>query len=95
MKLNDATRRALRTIYQFILACVGIIPVLTELLPKDSPLVAQLLVVLGFLVAAVKVLNELEDRGIIPAWLKAPASEGANPLPADLPVQPPDQPAAP
>lgn len=81
MTLNDSTRRALRTGYQFLIACIGIVPVLAEVIPAHSPLAAQLAVVLAFLAAVTKVLNTLEDRGLIPAFLKAPASPGANPVP--------------
>lgn len=90
MKLNDSTRRALRTAYQFVFALIGILPTFALLLPSDSPLVAQIGVVLGWLIVVTKFLNSLEDRGVIPAWLKAPASGGANPVPDDLPVEEPD-----
>ena len=92
MKLNDSTRRALRTGYQFVVALAGIVPTFLLALPTDSPLATRMAVVLGFLTLATKFLNSLEDRGVIPAWLKAPASDGANPVPADLPVLEPDPP---
>ena len=68
--LNDSTRRALRTGYQFVIACIGIVPVLVLAVPADSPLATKLLVILGFVTAATKVINALEDRHLIPAWLK-------------------------
>jgi hypothetical protein len=71
--MNDSTRRALRTAYQFLVACIGIVPILALALPQSSPLAAKLAVVLGFLAVATKVVNALEDRGLIPAWLKAGA----------------------
>lgn len=71
--LNDSTRRALRTAYQFLVACIGIVPVLMTVVPATSPLYARLAVVLGFLAAATKVLNYLEDKNYIPAWLKVAA----------------------
>lgn len=95
LTLNDSTRRALRTAYQYIVALVGIVPTLVLLVPTGSPLAAKLAIVLGYVAIATKVLNSLEDKGLIPAWLKAPASEGANPVPDDLPVRDPDVPANP
>ena len=70
--LSDSTRRALRTAYQFLVACIGIIPVLVLAVPSDSPLAAKLAVVLGFITVATKVVNYLEDKALIPAWLKTP-----------------------
>lgn len=73
--MNDSTRRALRTAYQFLVACIGIVPVLMTVVPASSPLAARLAVVLGFLAAVTKVINALEDRGLIPAWLKTAQPE--------------------
>jgi len=68
--MNDSTRRSLRTAYQFLVACIGIVPVLLTIVPHTSPLAARLAVVLVGLTAASKIINSLEDHNLIPAWLK-------------------------
>lgn len=98
MTLNDSTRRALRTAYQYLLAAGLGLPPLLALIPdsllKENAGVATLIGgLLAVLLVVVKVLNTLEDRGVIPAWLKSPASDGANPKPDNLPVAEPDKPA--
>ena len=87
MKLNDSTRRALRTAYQFLVACIGIVPTLLLIVPSNGPLAAKLAVVLGFVTVATKVLNSLEDHQLIPAWLKTTATpEPDVPAIAGMPV---------
>jgi len=80
--MNDSTRRALRTIFDLVPAVLATLAVLVPLLDLDAGTVAKI----GALVATItvvfaKVRNGLEDAGVIPAVLKAPASDGADPVP--------------
>jgi hypothetical protein len=76
---SDAVRRALRTLFQFI-AAGG----LTELVDEVAADLTGTAKAAVFMVAALVITyaqNELEDRGAIPAVLKAPPSPGADPVP--------------
>lgn len=87
--MNDSTRRALRTLYQNILGILIALPILAGAavtLPESFPFRAQ---IVGALVtaaaaaaAASKVINELEDRGIIRAFLypSEASATGLDPL---------------
>lgn len=89
--MTDSTRRALRTAYQFVVALVAIVPLVLAALPEGirsgqlggEELAAILGVVIACHAFATKLINALEDAGRIPAWLKAPASDGAKPVPND------------
>ena len=77
--MNDPARRALRTLFQFI-AAGG----LTALVDEITAGLTGSAVAAVFALAALVVTyaqNELEDRGTIPAFGKAPASSGENPIP--------------
>lgn len=77
--MTDPIRRALRTLFQFIAA--GGLTALIDEVAADLSGSAQAAV---FMLAALLVTyaqNELEDRGLVPAVGKAPASDGANPIP--------------
>lgn len=80
--MSDALRRAIRTLLQFI-AGGGLSVLVTEVIADvdDTTAKAAITVVAAFLVSFAQ--NELEDRDVIPALLKAPASDGANPVPDD------------
>lgn len=98
--MTDSTRRALRTAYQTIVALLSTIPILlgmaSELLPADSPLGAKVAAaavsILAGIAVVTKVLNALEDAGILPAWLKgdttipAPATPDGAHVITDLPA---------
>lgn len=75
--MTDSTRRALRTGYQTLIAALAAIGVLASFIPQIQatfPEIAALAVtVAGGAVAVSKVINALEDAGVIPAWLKAGA----------------------
>lgn len=79
--MSDSTRRSLRTAYQTLIAALTTIPaiaaILLQIVPADSG--AELAALVASVVAGVavvtKVLNVLEDAGLIPAWLKAKAEE--------------------
>lgn len=87
---NDSTRRSLRTGIDVILTVLTatiamlLFPGLPELVDGwTAPgATAAAGVVLGaLLLFFTKIRNALEDRGKIPALLKAPASSGADPAP--------------
>lgn len=78
---SDATRRGFRTFLD-----VAFVEALIQLaiafgLTLDEAQHAAILVIAPFFVSALK--NAAEDRGTIPALLKAPASDGADPIPDD------------
>lgn len=85
--MSDAIRRAVRTFFQSfigVLISSGILSAIGEAGVVDwsalkkvgvSALGAGIVAVLTF------VQNWLEDDGAVPALLKAPASEGARPVP--------------
>lgn len=70
--MSPSTRRALRTVYQGVLAALVVVPILAAALAGTG--VAELAKVAGVLVLAVgvvsKAVNALEDARMIPAWLK-------------------------
>lgn len=85
---TDSTRRALRTGIDAILAVLAsfaavlVFPGLGDAIGVSSPDMVRAGVVVGALVLFfTKVRNALEDKGTIPAVLKAPPSPGANPVP--------------
>jgi hypothetical protein len=79
--MNDATRRALRTLAQFVVAG-GFTEAINAFLVDLDP--AQKMAILAVLQLVVSFAqNYLEDIGAIPAALKAPPSPGANPVPDD------------
>lgn len=78
--MNDPVRRAIRTLLQFIaggglgLFVTDVVATITDARLKSLILAVSVLVVTW-------AQNELEDRGYLPALVKAPASDGANPVP--------------
>jgi hypothetical protein len=82
MKLSDSTRRSLRTLYQGLLSLLVAVPLISLYVPTGA---SRLAVIAASVVAAAavitKIINALEDKGLIPAFLKAPASDGAKPVP--------------
>lgn len=83
LHLSDSTRRGLRTALQLLvtLLTTGAGTALLALLGVDvSP--EQYATVTALLLPVITtLLNGLEDRGTIPAVLKAPPSPGADPVP--------------
>lgn len=78
--LNDSWRRGLRTAYQLVVSLVAVLPTLALLdWGDDTGKALATLMVWGAVFT--KLINALEDKGLIPAFLKAPASDGANPVP--------------
>lgn len=70
MSLSPSTKRALRTVYQGVVALVTLVPLVVAVLPSDSPLAVQLAAAVGAVAVVSKVINVLEDNGFLPAWLK-------------------------
>lgn len=70
LTLSPAAKRALRTLYQGVLALITLVPALVVALPEGSPLAVKLGAVVAAVAAVSGVLNKLEDAGLIPAWLK-------------------------
>lgn len=77
--MTDPARRALRTLFQFV-AAGGLTQLVDEIAADlDGTAKAAVFMVAALVVAYAQ--NELEDRGRIPALIKAPASGGAHPVP--------------
>lgn len=70
MTISPSTKRSIRTLYQGAIALLTVVPAFVALLPSDSPLAVQLSAVVVGIAAVSKVINKLEDAGLIPAWFK-------------------------
>jgi hypothetical protein len=82
--MNDATRRALRTLIWLSATAAGAIPALAAAFDLSAGVVTKIVAVFTFAgVMLTALVNALEDSGAIPALLKAPPSPGANPVPDD------------
>lgn len=80
--MNDPIRRGLRTLLQALIALAAGVPTIAAAFDLEAATVAQVGAVLAVATAIITaVVNGLEDRGAIPALLKAPPSAGANPVP--------------
>ena len=79
--MSDALRRGIRSLSQLSVGEIIVQVVEAFLVPLNE---AQHVAALGAItVIWTFIQNALEDKGVIPALLKAPASEGANPIPDD------------
>lgn len=82
--MTDAIRRSLRTLAQALIALAAGVPTIAAAFDLDAGTVARVGAVLAVATAVITAaVNALEDRGTIPALLKAPPSAGANPVPDD------------
>lgn len=80
--MNDSTRRSLRTLAHGLVAAAVAIPVMLAALPTPPGRIGEIIgVTLGLCAGVTKVVNALEDRGLLPAFLKAPPSAGQHPVP--------------
>ena len=83
--MNDATRRALRTLVQTIVAFVlagGLAEVVNAYADEWAIHGANRMLLTAALTVVVSwAQNAAEDRGALPALLKTPASSGAAPVP--------------
>jgi hypothetical protein len=67
-----------------VLAMTAAIPALAAAFDVPAGRVAQVTAVFSTLAAVLTAaINAAEDKGLIPALLKAPASSGTNPMPND------------
>ena len=78
--MSDALRRAIRTAMQLI-AGGGLGTVVTEIVAKTADPAVKAAIVLASVWVVTYAQNWLEDNTAFPALLKAPASEGENPVP--------------
>jgi hypothetical protein len=95
--MTDAVRRAIRTFIQAFVGTFVLVgfPVLQNIMDAtnggDEPIfdvnvwkrVLVACVISGVIALVSYVQNALEDKTMMPAVLKAPASQGQNPAPAD------------
>lgn len=80
--MTDSLRRALRSVLWLLIAAIAAVPAAATLLDLPAEKATGVVAVLAPFVAAVtKIINALEDQGSIPALLKAPASDGLDPVP--------------
>ena len=79
--MSDPIRRALRTLFQFVAA--GGLTQLVDEIAADLDGTAKAAVFMAAALLVTYAQNELEDRGKVPAFIKAPASDGVNPVPGD------------
>lgn len=82
--MPDSLRRGIRTALWFILAMAPGVPALAAAFNLSATLVAKVMAVFTFLGATLTaVINLAEDKGVVPAFLKAQASSGADPVTRD------------
>lgn len=82
--LSDALRRGLRSALWMTLAMAGAVPALAAAFNLPAGQVAKITAVFTATAAVLTaVVNAAEDKGLVPALLKAPASSGENPIPDD------------
>lgn len=80
--LPDSTRRTIRGAFDVVPAILAGLLIMVPVLDLPAGTVAKVTAIMGALTLALsKIRNGLEDAGVIPAVLKAPASDGANPIP--------------
>lgn len=68
--MTESNRRALRTTYQIIVALVTGIPLMLIGLPPDMATSTAAILIGAWTATVAKLINSLEDAGLIPAWLK-------------------------
>lgn len=82
--MTDAVRRGVRTALWCVITMAGAIPTLAAIFDLDAGTVAKVTAVFTLFTSVLtSIINGLEDKGTIPAVLKAPASPGENPIPPD------------
>lgn len=68
--MTEGTKRTLRTALQIVFALVVAVPVAVAFLPTGTPVAAAMAAFGAYLTLFVKVYTALEDRGLIPAFLR-------------------------
>lgn len=82
MTLSDSTRRSVRGLFDVVPAVLAAMAILVPALDLSAATTAKVgTTVAAITLALTKIRNGLEDAGLIPAVLKAPASNGADPVP--------------
>lgn len=90
--MSDSTRRTIRTVIDGVLGVLGALAVVLvvpgfqdwlEDLGYGKFFVSVSMLVVVCTAFFTKLKNSLEDSNKIPALFKAPASDGANPVPPD------------
>lgn len=78
--MSPSTKRALRTAFHTLLSLIVILPLLATSVPlagKGAGVVAAVTVIS-------KLINTLEDQGLIPAWLKTEPDVSGMDLPTGV-----------
>jgi hypothetical protein len=77
--LSDSSARGLRTVYQSAVGLIGLVPTIIGIfavIPADTPGYGKIMVIMANVIIwtgiASKLINALEDKGIIPAPWKVP-----------------------
>jgi hypothetical protein len=97
--MSDALRRALRTFIQAFVGNIvanGVLSAASAAGVVDWSLLTKMLIsaaAAGMIALLTFTQNALEDHTALPALLKAPASEGVNPVPDPVPEVHPAAPA--
>lgn len=72
--MKDSTKRTLRTAYQWgaslLLVVPAVIGIVQANLPLGETVTSVLATVMGVVLTVTKIHNALEEKGLIPAWLK-------------------------
>lgn len=71
--MQDGTKRTLRTAYASVVALTTAVPLVLAELPAGlvgESTTAQLVTFAAWTVFVNKAITKLEDRGVVPAWLR-------------------------
>lgn len=68
--MSDSTRRVIRTVYQILVALIVAIPVILGVLPPDMAASTAVIAFAAWTALVARVMNALEDAGLLPRWLK-------------------------
>lgn len=69
--MSPSTKRVLRTTYQIVIALVTGIPLMLVGLPPDIAAQTAAVAIGAWTAVVAKIINSLEDAGVLPAWLKS------------------------
>ena len=68
--MSDSTRRVIRTVYQIAVALLVAVPVILGVLPPDMAASTAVIAFAAWTAIVARVMNALEDAGLLPRWLK-------------------------
>lgn len=74
-------KRTIRTVVQLVLGFAVGAPIVLGLLPADQATSAQVVEILAICAGITRAWNLLEDRGLVPAWLKDDDPQGVVRIP--------------